>query len=104
IAGLFVLPSRVEGFPNALLEAMACGCAVIATNSPGGTSEIVRHGLDGLLVPRGDIGALAREMERLMMDVGERNRLGGRAAEVSSRFGAERIIALWEDVISEVRR
>lgn len=104
VAGLFVLPSRFEGFPNALLEAMACGCAVIATNSPGGTSEIVRHDVDGLLIPPGDLETLTKEMDRLMTDAGERSRLGVRAVEVSSRFGLDRITALWEDVISEVRR
>jgi glycosyltransferase involved in cell wall biosynthesis len=104
VAGLFVLPSRFEGFPNALLEAMACGCAVVATNSPGGTSEIVRHGFDGVLIPPGDVEALAGEMDRLMTDADERSRLGARAAEVSSRFGVDRIAALWEVVMSEVRR
>lgn len=104
VAGLFVLPSQFEGFPNALLEAMACGCAVIATDSPGGTSEIVRHGVDGLLTPPGDVRTLAREMDRLMTDAGERSRLGARAIDVSSRFGVDRITTLWEGVISEVCR
>jgi GalNAc-alpha-(1->4)-GalNAc-alpha-(1->3)-diNAcBac-PP-undecaprenol alpha-1,4-N-acetyl-D-galactosaminyltransferase len=103
-AGLFVLPSRFEGFPNALLEAMAVGCAVIATDSPGGMSEIVRHGVDGLLVPPEDVRALAREMDRLMSDGDERSRLGARAVDVVSRFAVDRILALWEDVISQVRR
>lgn len=103
-AGLFVLPSRFEGFPNALLEAMAAGCAVIATDAPGGMSEIVRHGVDGCLIPREDVGALAREMDRLMTDAAERSRLASRAVEVSSRFALDGIIARWEDVISEVRQ
>ena len=101
VAGLFVLPSRFEGFPNALLEAMACGCAVIATDSPGGTSVIVRNGVDGVLIPPGDVEALAREMDRLMADGVERTRLGERAVEVSSRFGIDAIAALWEGVITD---
>ena len=103
-AGLFVLPSRFEGFPNTLLEAMAAGCAVIATDAPGGMSEIVRHGVDGLLVAPEDVGILARGMDRLMTDADERSRLGTRALEVSTRFGVDRVLALWENVISEVRR
>jgi len=104
IAGLFVLPSRFEGFPNALLEAMACGCAVLATDSPGGTSVMVRNGVNGLLVPPGDVEALARGMDRLMTDAAERARLGERALDVSIRFSIDKIAALWEDAITEVRR
>ena len=103
-AGLFVLSSRFEGFPNALLEAMASGCAVIASDAPGGTSEIVQDGLDGILVPPENVGALAREMDRLMSDADERVRLGARAVEVSNRFAVDRVLARWEDLISEVRR
>lgn len=103
-AGLFVLPSRFEGFPNSLLEAMAAGCAVIATDAPGGMSEIVRHGVDGFLIPPEDVGALANAMDRLMTDRDERSRLGARAVEVSVRYGMDRIVALWAHVVSEVQR
>lgn len=58
-ARLFVLPSLCEGLPNALLEAVACGTPVLATNSPGGTSEILDGGRCGRLVPPGDSTALA---------------------------------------------
>jgi glycosyltransferase involved in cell wall biosynthesis len=103
-AGLFVLPSRFEGFPNALLEAMACGCAVIAADCPAGPGEIVRHGIDGSLVPSEDLTALTTEMDRLMGDAMARRRLGARAGEVSERFDIEKILNLWEDVIADVRR
>src|SRR5439155_17114363 len=102
-AGLFVLPSRFEGFPNALLEAMASGCPVIATNCPGGTSEIVRHSIDGSLIPAGDVRALSEAMDRLMSDASERRRLGTRAVEVAARFGTDRIMGLWEEVITQAR-
>lgn len=101
-AGLFVLSSRYEGFPNALIEAMACGCPVIATDCPGGTAEIVRHGVDGVLIPPEELEPLAREMDRLMGDAAERYRLGTQAAEVSGRFGVDRILSLWEGVLSRV--
>jgi glycosyltransferase involved in cell wall biosynthesis len=102
-ASICVVPSRFEGFPNVLVEAMASGCAVIAADCPGATSEIVQHGINGLLVPPEDVGALAREMERLVRDDNERTRLGARALEVASRFSVDKIADLWEEVISRVR-
>jgi glycosyltransferase involved in cell wall biosynthesis len=102
-AGLLVVPSRFEGFPNVLVEAMACGCAVIATNCPGGTADIVGHDIDGLLIPPEDVEALARAMDRLIADGHERSRLGARAVEASSRFRIDKIMPLWDAVISQVR-
>ena len=101
---LFVLPSRFEGFPNALLEAMASGCAVIAADCPAGPSEIIRGDLDGVLIPPDDVEALARAMDRLMADAVMRERLGRHAREVTGRFGADRIAPLWDAVVMRVRR
>jgi glycosyltransferase involved in cell wall biosynthesis len=97
-AGMFVLSSRHEGFPNVLLEAMAWGTPVVATDCPSGPSDIVRHGHDGLLVPLGDLGALAAAMLRLCHAPDERARLGQNAPEVTARFGRERILAIWDEL------
>jgi glycosyltransferase involved in cell wall biosynthesis len=94
-ASLFVLPSRFEGFPNALLEAMQCGLPAVAFNCPSGPSEIIRDGVDGFLVPPEDVSALTNAMVRLVRDKGLRDQVARRALEVVDRFPPEKIYSMW---------
>jgi glycosyltransferase involved in cell wall biosynthesis len=100
-ADLFVMSSHAEGFPNALVEAMACGLPVISTRFGGAINDIIQEGVNGLLVPPGDPAALAEALVRLMNDPAERASLSGRASEVVERFSTERVISMWEDAISK---
>lgn len=94
-ADLFVLSSRFEGFPNVLVEAMSQGCACVSFDCDTGPRDIITDGVDGLLVPADDVGALASAMGRAMQDSGLRARMGDAARNVRHRFAAPRILALW---------
>lgn len=98
---IFVLPSYSEAFSNSLLEAMACGCAVIGSRV-GGTPELTGNNEErGLLFPSGDADALAAQLERLVNDDTLRRELGARAAKfarenLSIEIAAERTGAMYE--------
>jgi glycosyltransferase involved in cell wall biosynthesis len=77
---IVVLPSHEEGFPNALIEAMAAGRPVVSTNV-GGSAEAVEHGVTGLLVPAHDPSAMSLAILDLAMNPKKRADLGGRARE-----------------------
>jgi glycosyltransferase involved in cell wall biosynthesis len=99
---LVVHPSQQEGFSNAILEAMAAGCPVVAT-AVGGNAEAVTDGTTGLLVPSGDAAALAAAIERLLARPDERRRLGEAAQRrVEQSFSMDRMTLAYEQVYSAV--
>lgn len=100
-AQLFVLTSRHEGFPNVLLEAMSHGLACVSFDCEAGPRNIIRRGVDGVLVRDQDVGALASSLEQLMDDEQLRARYAALAMEVRERFALMRIIGLWRDLITE---
>jgi len=100
-AELFVLPSKYEGFPNALLEAMAMGLPVISTDCCG-PREIIDHNVNGILVPRGDVDALTGAIEELIKDPKKREALTTEAQLVLERFNGEKIFQQWETLIDDL--
>lgn len=90
-ADLLVLPSRIEGLPNAVLEGMACGLPVLATDL-GGCREALVEGESGVLVPPDDVAALERELLALLRDPRRRMNLGAAAARrIQEKFTLEAI-------------
>lgn len=89
-ASIFVLPSRMEGFPNALCEAMAAGLPCICYDSfPA--SELITNGVDGIILKDGDIEALNNNIQRLIDSPEERAMLGKKASEVRERLHVNKI-------------
>jgi glycosyltransferase involved in cell wall biosynthesis len=101
-ADLFALTSEFEGFPNVLTEAMAHGLPVVSFDCRSGPSEIVRDGVDGFLIPDGDVPAMAAALDKLMSDGDLRQDMGKNAQEISQRFSMKRILSLWDDLFDQV--
>jgi glycosyltransferase involved in cell wall biosynthesis len=101
-AALFVLPSRYEGMPTALLEAMACGLPCVSFDCPSGPRELIKNGVNGLLVPPEDVPGLAQALGRVMDDDGLRRRLGVQAVSVVGDHAVDRIIAQWDKVVGDL--
>jgi glycosyltransferase involved in cell wall biosynthesis len=101
-AALFVLSSRFEGMPNALIEAMSEGLACASFDCQTGPGELIDHGVNGWLVPAGDAVALAVALDVLMGDDALRTRLGARAREIKEAHSQRAIFGLWNALLTEV--
>lgn len=98
-ASVFVLPSRFEGMPNALLEAMGAGMAVVVSNASPGPLEVVEHCLTGLVVPKEDPSALAAALDRLAEDRSLRTRLGQAARTRLQQMDWSVVGPIWDAVV-----
>ncbi len=103
VADLGLFTSELETFCVSILEAMCFGCPSVAARV-GGIPEVVEHGVSGILVPFGDVAAMAEEVEALMLDPARRRTLG-RAAQARARelFCAERIVPSYQALYHRVR-
>lgn len=93
-ADVFVLPSKFEGLPGVLIQALACGCPPVATDCPGGSAEILDGGRYGKLVPVGDVEAMAHAISQTLDNPPERAQLKARAETYSAETSARRYAEL----------
>lgn len=95
-AALYAMSSHFEGFPNTLVEAMAYGLPAVSFDCDTGPRDIIRHGVDGFLVPPGDLEQMEDALHGLMQDSGSRAAFAQRAIEARERFSMQKISGMWE--------
>ena len=102
MSDLFVLASRYEGFPNVLLEAMACGRPVIATDSPGASAELLGFGANGWLVPNENVSALAHALNDAMHNAEKRDHYAAAASQSLAAFALPGVARNWIKIFRSI--
>lgn len=92
---MLVMSSNYEGFPMAMIEAMACGLPVVSFDYKCGPKDIIQPGINGLLVPNGDIQALADAMMKVMEDEAYRKMLSLNARKVVDTYSEQAVMSQW---------
>jgi glycosyltransferase involved in cell wall biosynthesis len=100
-ANLLVVSSRVEGFPNVLVEGMSCGLPVLATTCTSAIQEILEGGASGVLVEPDSAVALAEGLRAVMGDENRLMSLGLAARQVTARYAPERVLDMWENLLQK---
>lgn len=101
-ANLYVAASRVEGFPCALVEAMALGRPVVACEYNPGIRELIEDGVNGIVVRKEDEKALAKAMEALMREREKRKQLGEAARKRAEQFEKNEVMKQWDVLLRNV--
>lgn len=102
-ARIFTLTSNTEGMPNSIMEAMALGIPVIATDCPcGGPAALIENGINGLLVPVGDAFALADAFRRIFEDKDFELKLRENACRITEKLAPDRVDKEWEEYLNRL--
>lgn len=102
-ASIFTLTSNTEGMPNSVMEAMALGLAVVATDCPcGGPAELITNEENGMLVPVGDAYALADAMRKILNDCEFADKLRENAYNSARAFAPDKVNAAWEKYLTSL--
>ena len=101
-AEIYVSSSNFEGISNSMIEAMAMGLAVICTDCPvGGARLMIENGVNGILIPVGDVNKLFEQIKRLAMISEIRYQLGINAINVRKNYSVDEIATRWINLISK---
>lgn len=104
-ASVFVLSSNTEGVPNTLIEAMIMGTAVISTDCPcGGPADLIKHQVNGILTPVGDVEMLQENLQNLLIDLQTMMDFGEKAKETADIFSPEKVYGQWEEYLVSLSR
>lgn len=99
---IYAMPSKWEGFPNALAEALAHGLPSVGYAGCAGVADLIEHGKNGVLSEgNGNVKSLSEEMEKLMADIQLRNKMSAAAIQSVSGYSAEKIYPQWENLFKD---
>jgi glycosyltransferase involved in cell wall biosynthesis len=102
-ASLFVMSSNFEGMPNALMEAMALGLPCISTDCPsGGPKFLIKNGINGFLIPVGDVDKLANIIDLVLSDKKLSQKVGENAYSILEELSNEKIYQNWENYLTHI--
>lgn len=101
---MYILSSDAEGMPNSLMEAMAVGLPCISTDCPTGPSDLIKNGVNGVLIPVGDVERLEKEMSRMIKNIDNSIGMGQAAREsIKKRYGARSSAINLKNYIESIR-
>ena len=102
---IFVLPSKVEGMPNALIEAMTLGLAVVSTDCPcGGPRMLIQNGVNGLLVPVDDKEAMTNAILKILDNAELEESMGREAHKLLDEVHPDKVNKIWETYLCKLAK
>ncbi|MCR5368474.1 glycosyltransferase [Eubacterium sp.] len=103
-ADVYIMPSRYEGFPNSLCEAMAAGKACIAFECHKGISELIKNNENGIVVPAENTVEMATRIVELTESPEKIKALGRKAKDISTKFSVDLVVNMWDELLFGLNR